>query len=315
MNCRVRYIIVIILALGCHEDDSPSAESFLNEILNIMENNSINKHTIDWPAFRDKVFARVPGARTIEDTEPGIQLALKMLGDNHSFLVKPDGRSINYSTIHCYYEVTSKPSMPVNVGYVKVNGFTGSEAEGEDFSNEIQEQIKSQDNANIAGWIVDLRNNLGGNMWPMLAGIGPVLGEGISGYFIDADGVETGWGYKDGAAVTSAALVVLAKVTDPYKLIVSNPKVAVLLDNGIASSGEVMAISFIGRANTRSFGSPTCGLSTSNSSFTLFGDYELFLTTAYLADRNKNKYGIPIVPDQSSSSESVVQDAIDWIQN
>jgi carboxyl-terminal processing protease len=100
--------------------------------------------------------------------------------------------------------------------------------------------------------------------------------------------------------------LVVANVTDPYELIVPNPKVAVLLDNGIASSGEVMAISFIGRANTRSFGSPTCGLSTSNLSFTLIGGYRLFLTNAYLAGRNKNKYGIPIVPDQSSSNGRVI---------
>jgi carboxyl-terminal processing protease len=116
-----------------------------------------------------------------------------MLGDNHSFLIKPDGGNINYSTIHCSRQATSKPAMPGNVGYVKVNEFSGTEAEGQAFSKEIQEQIKSQDNANIVGWIVDLRNNHGGNMWPILAGIGPVLGEGVSGYFIDSDGVETGW--------------------------------------------------------------------------------------------------------------------------
>ena len=282
-------------------------------MLNIMENNSINKHTIDWPDFRAKVIARVQGARTIEDTYPGVSDALKMLGDNHSFLIQPDGNSIYHTTIHCTRQATSKPANLGNVGYVKVNTFTGTEAEGQAFSKEIQEQIKGQDNANIVGWIVDLRSNGGGNMWPMLAGTGPVLGDGISGYFIDADGVEEGWGYKDGAALSVG--VVVANVTDPYELIVPNPKVAVLLDNGVASSGEVMAISFIGRGNTKSFGSPTCGLSTSNSMFILAGGHTLYLTTGYLADRNKNKFGIPIVPDQSSTNQSIIQDAIDWIQN
>ena len=327
MNCRVRYIIVIILVLGCHEDDPPSGEMFLNQMLNIMENNSIHKHTIDWSDFRGKVFARVPGARTIKDAEPGILLALKMLGDNHSFIVKPDGSTFRYDTLslRCNSEVFLKPAMPANVGYVKVNGtdyitnlavVDSFSAEAVAFSKEIQEQIKSHDNANIVGWIVDLRNNWGGNMWPMLAGIGPVLGEGIAGYSIDADSVATWWGYKDGAAVSSErGGIVRTNVTDPYELIVSNPKVAVLLDKGVASSGEAMAISFIGRANTRSFGSPTCGLSTSNRQFVLLGGYTLGLTTAYQADRNKSKYGIPIVPDQISSNESIIQDAINWIQN
>ncbi len=313
MKTRVLFYFLVIALIGCHDDDAPSAESFLNQMLNIMENNSINKHTIDWPVFRAKVIARVSGARTIKDTYPGILEALKMLGDNHSFLIKPDGGNINYSTIHCGLQGISKPAMPGNVGYVKVNKFSGTVAEGQVFSKEIQAQIKSQDNANIVGWIVDLSDNQGGNMWPMLAGIGPVLGEGISGYFIDADGVETGWAYEDGASLSAG--VAVANVTDPYELLVPNPKVAVLLNNGIASSGEVMAISFIGRANTRSFGSPTCGLSTSNSMFILGGGHTLYLTTGYLADRNKNKYGIPIVPDQSSTNGSEVLDAIDWIQN
>jgi len=215
-----------------------------------------------------------------------------MLGDNHSVVLLPDGGAINYRTIQCNTQTVVKPAMPGNVGYVKVNQFGGSDpTESETFSKQIQEQIRSQDDASIVGWIVDLRSNLGGNMWPMLAGIGPILGEGISGYFIDADGLETEWAYENGAGVSVG--VVVAKVTDPYELIGPNPKVAVLLDNGIASSGEVVAISFIGRANTRSFGSPTCGLSTANSVYDLYSGYKLALTVAYLADRNKNKYGVP----------------------
>ena len=50
---------------------------------------------------------------------------------------------------------------------------------------QIQDQIKIMDHPYNIGWIVDLRGNGGGNMWPMLAGIGPILGEGIAGYFID----------------------------------------------------------------------------------------------------------------------------------
>jgi len=39
----------------------------------------------------------------------------------------------------------------------------------------------SADRDDLIGWIVDLRGNGGGNMWPMLAGVGPVLGEGVVG--------------------------------------------------------------------------------------------------------------------------------------
>ena len=35
-----------------------------------------------------------------------------------------------------------------------------------------------------------LRGNGGGNMWPMIAGVGPLLGEGPLGYFIGPIGIE-----------------------------------------------------------------------------------------------------------------------------
>jgi C-terminal processing protease CtpA/Prc len=61
------------------------------------------------------------------------------------------------------------------------------------FAGDIQEQIRNQDHQGIAGWIVDLRGNTGGNMWPMLAGVGPILGEGLAGHFIEPNGVEEPW--------------------------------------------------------------------------------------------------------------------------
>jgi C-terminal processing protease CtpA/Prc len=147
----------------------------------------------------------------------------------------------------------------------------------------------------------------------MLAGVGPVLGDGIAGYFIDADEVENSWGYQNGASLLNENPE--TQLDDFYTLSSQNPKVAVLLDDGVASSGEVIAISFIGRENTRSFGSPTCGISTSNARFTLSDGAVLNLTTAFLADRNKNKFGIPVEPDEDVADEDLIQSAIDWVLN
>jgi hypothetical protein len=67
----------------------------------------------------------------------------------------------------------------------------------------------------------------------------------------------------------------------------ANPKVAVLIDNAVVSSGEAIAISFIGRENTKSFGSATCGKSTGNVQYNLSYNRTLVLTTVFLADRNR----------------------------
>ena len=52
----------------------------------------------------------------------------------------------------------------------------------------------------------------------------------------------------------------MTTVSPPYVLRRQQPRVAVLSNVGIASSGEATLIAFRQRANTRSFGQPTCGL-------------------------------------------------------
>ena len=88
------YSILIICLVSCNSDDlsapdfnlSMEAELFLNEVLDIMQENSINRHQIDWPDFRNNVFSKVDGAQTFQDTYPGIREALILLNDNHSIL-------------------------------------------------------------------------------------------------------------------------------------------------------------------------------------------------------------------------------------
>lgn len=312
----------IFLYTSCEKDDkdeqltfSTEARDYLAEIMDIMENNSINKYTIDWSRFRSEVLSAANGAETIEDTYPGIERALELLGDNHSFYVAADGNSgISASTISCDAPSVTVVNWPDNIGYVRVGSYSGNsnDVAGLNFAKGIQLQIKNQDSDQLAGWIVDLRGNTGGNMWPMLAGIGPILGEGTAGYFVDPDDNRSSWGFSNGASVVNGSNQVTF-IADSYDLINPNPKTAVLLDNRVASSGEVIAISFIGRDDTRSFGNPTCGLSTSNRNFNLSDGAVLYLTSSYLADRNLNNYGIPIDPDVQIDNDEIIQAATEWI--
>ena len=242
-----------------------------------MENNSIKRNEIEWEDFRNQVYEKAGAAQSVDETYGAIQLALTLLGDNHSFFVKPDGNSIwGTSNFRCIGEGFNKPTLPDNIGYIAVRISSGSDNQKMiAFAEDIQKSIKAEDNVNVLGWIVDLRGSGGGNMWPALAGIGPILGEGTAGYFIDPNDQQTSWGYSNGASINNQTPVV--QLSNPYELINPNPKVAVLLDKGIASSGEAIAISFISRDNTKSFGSPTCGLSTANSGFNLSNNALLYL--------------------------------------
>jgi C-terminal processing protease CtpA/Prc len=150
-------------------------------------------------------------------------------------------------------------------------------------------------------------------MWPMIAGVGPVLGEGVAGYFIDPAGVETAWQYRDGAAWEGD--VANQRVAAPYRLRRHRPRVAVLTDNGIASSGEAVVLSFTGRPDTRSFGDRTCGLSTANAPYPLSDGATLNITEAVMADRRRIKYGHSIQPDETVlTADQVMARAVAWLR-
>ncbi len=320
---RLLWIVLVVTFAGCKKDDgvspnpnglSDTAVKFLDEVMNIMQRNSINRDKINWIDFRTQMYAKAQGAQTVEQTKDGLYEALKMLGDGHSFIVKTDGTSIFAGSL-CIVPVASRPSVPTSIGYVKVNSFSGGSTSTQAiaFAQAIQDQIKNQDSNGIIGWIVDLRGNGGGNMWPMIAGIGPILGDGVAGYFDSPDGTYTSWGFANGASLSNG--VAVTTLIPTYTLLSPSPKVAVLLDNGVASSGEIVAISFIGRTKSKSFGSATCGLSTVNAGYVLSNGWTLQLTTAYQADRNKKRYGVPIQPDMVSSSDTIIKDAVDWLNN
>ena len=166
------------------------------------------------------------------------------------------------------------------------------------FANMLHNLIDSLDQSNPVGWILDLRGNSGGNCWPMLAGIGPVLGEGKCGYFMELGGKTSGaWFYKNGKSGIGKNIITVVS-RKPYKLKQKNPPVAVLTGKYTGSSGEVVTVAFRQRPNTRSFGSPTAGLSTGNQNYRLKDGAQIFLTTTVYADRTKETYGAQIKPDQ-----------------
>jgi hypothetical protein len=316
----LKFLPFVWLMVTCRSNEtetvSSAAKSYLNEILSIMQTNSINRNTIDWNKFKQDVFNQAGNAQTIADTYDAIQYALISLGDHHSFYMKAHGGYLyNNSPSTCGGSTQSDVTPPDSIGYIRIKGFTPSpqSTDAIQFAQSIQDAIKSRDRSYLKGWLVDLRGNTGGDMWPMIAGIGPIVGSGVLGYFIDSYGHSTTWIYSNGTSSIDGSN--LTTVTTPYTLLNPQPKVAVLIDGLTASSGEAVAVAFEGRPNTKFFGaSPSCGLSTANSSYTLSDGAQLYLTVAEEADRNNVKHGNSITPDVLTASPAdAVTAAINWL--
>lgn len=274
---------------------SAEAEAYFTAALDIMEQNSINRRKIDWPVFRATALGRIAGAQVPADTYTAIRLALVQLGDRHSLFVQPS-LSATVAAGGAPLSLPSGKMLQDRIADIEMPGFQGSSAQAADYAEQAHAVIARLDQAQPCGWIVDLRDNPGGNMWPMLAGIGPVLGNGTAGAFIDLDNHQTSYSYDEGAARSGQDTVMA--VEKPYTLHAPMPAVAVLTSGRTTSSGEAITVAFRGRPHTRSFGQPTYGLSTGNQGFELPDGAFIYLTTTVFADRTGTQYGKQIAPDQ-----------------
>lgn len=323
---------------------SPFARAYLTDALDVMEDNSVRRFVIDWVQFRQATFdsAAAIGAQTSRDTYDAIRFAVEMLGDNHSSFRTPEslGSSATLATgasgsseraIRASSVPFGEPAahrLPGEIGYIHVPLHSSrTVGDGVLFADRIQELIRGVDGPGTCGWIVDVRGNLGGNMWPMVAGVGPVLGEDTLGFFVDPDPSvpRRAWTYENGQAASGGNVNAISTVL--YELIRPDPTVAVLWEEHTASSGEAVATAFVGRPNTRSFGEPSFGLSTGNRLFLLSDGAGINLTTVTFADRTGTVYGGRIppevvvehqlsdqeAPDPTVGDDPVVLAALDWL--
>jgi carboxyl-terminal processing protease len=311
----VKLFLLFFIVTSCSAEcrpPSPAVQEYLEEVVRIMQANSINRAGINWVDLKKNLLAQASGANTIEQAYPAVVFAIVALGDKHSFFVPARPvKDLEAPTAKQPPIYLDEP-VPGDIGYIRIPWVVGSQEKLDAYITKVQAQIKERDKPDLKGWLVDLRGNMGGNMWPMLVGAGPVLGEDTLGYFFDSYNTKTAWRYEKGKALVDGEIE--AETANYYTLKSAKPIVAVLTDTLTASSGEAVAVAFKARKHTRSFGSGTCGVSTSNSRFDLSDGSVLWLTTAVFADRRLVPYGHSIAPDEPLRPAEVVPRAIRWIR-
>ncbi len=325
---HILIILLLILTFNCSslklEQSIP--EKYLTEVLKIVEENSINKDSVNFRKIKKRAFSKLSDAKTIEDCYPIVKSILRELDDNHSSFKSKEqiGKwrsKVKPKDIHKLITF-SGALLNNNIGYINMNGISSGDSSSiQKYADSLQQKIKSIDNKSLKGWILDLRGNKGGNCWPMLAGIGPLLGDGICGYFVKANDNKSSWFYNDGESGTNDYTVVKLS-NKPYKVYNSTNPIAILTGSKTASSGEVVVAAFHNKDNAKSFGANTAGLSTGNGSFRLSDGSMIFLTVSVYADRKGVKFGKEIEPDVlveydhntiGKSSDKVIEKAMIWI--
>jgi hypothetical protein len=299
---------------------SNEAAKYISDFTSIVKKNSIYKDSLNWTTIDEGVSELSKGIKSIDEAKNVTNYVLGKLrqaGDHHSFIQSPSTAKA-YSKENTNPRRTSSKLIGNNIGYISVPGFGSlNQKVMEDFAKDIQDRIRTLDTENkIDYWVLDLRNNNGGNMYPMIAGLGPLTGDGILGYFVYG-GVKKkliSWSYNSKKGKNGLGLGI--NIDEPYQLKKTESKIAVLIGGGTGSSGEMTATSFIGKANTKFFGQATGGYTSGNAPYNLSDGSVLLLAVSYTADRNKKEYKGKIQPDivvkENEGEDTTLKAAQNW---
>lgn len=254
-----------------------------------------------------------PGRR---DALPGVRQLMRSLGDGHSgaALRNEAGQFLDatgkpYAFVRPEFDIQDdgqRRVVSIRVPHMaSVNG-----QDEQRYALDLREALVAAVTGHACAAIVDLRQHTGGNMWPGLNGLGPLIGVGEVGSFRPGPPWVVSAAERatvDGRPVTSAqpAMPWLAEPADW--------PVAVLIGPKTASSGEAVAISFSGRPRTRFFGQRTRGLATSNEMVDLREGLTLFLMVSRMADRDGKLFPAGVIPDEEVDDHHVEAAARAWI--
>ncbi len=305
---------------GAAEKGSILPAAYLNVALDSIRSHAMAASTVNWTEVTAEAQRRAAHVKSKPALYPIIRYVLSELRDNHSFLQLSDelraaerratgqapendvpAEKIAHKPSPYGVRMKSKAVLlrqgTAGIGFV----FMPQGRRDDAFATAFQHLIADLLEQSPCAWIVDLRGNGGGDMWPMLAGLGPLLGEGELGRFVGGPDQEGSWSYLNGKAVLrqrGKERVLSAISGKSVPPIPASTPVAVLTDRGTASSGEAMVVAFRSRPNTRLFGEPTYGASTATEGFLLPDGANLVLAVSTFGDTKGRTYGTSILPDE-----------------
>ncbi len=236
---------------------------------------------------------------TYEETYGILQEALTVAGGKHSTILKP-------SYVAQTVAEQQMPEVSFNDGilYVKLPPFEGTSNLHQQYVDAVLGPVQEHA-AEIHGLILDLRDNVGGAMGPMITAVSPFLPDGVLLQFAYGSRIQnvtlTAGNVSDGGP--SASVSFTDKLSVP---------VAVLQNEWTASSGEATLICFKGLENARFFGTPSAGYASGNMVRYMYDGAHLLVTVSCDVDRNGNRYcDDPIPPDVGT--DSPMEAARDWL--
>ena len=146
---------------------------------------SLYQDTVDWKKLEPEVYSKAANAKTVEDLVPAFNHLLGELGDFHGKIIyknrpiafgrrkkpvpRPDIKADIWSRFQSARMSVETKLLEDQIGYIRIPAMPMGD--NLKMSKEIREAVCGLKAQKADKWILDLRYNGGGNMYPMFEGI------------------------------------------------------------------------------------------------------------------------------------------------
>ena len=319
--------LVSIVGYGQQLSTQDSISIFYDSLFYHLENRFVDKDQIDWKQIKPFIKTEALKSNSLEASLTTTTLLFDTIRGNHINLFSENGwykstlgKQLHREDFHVKWleKYASKPQFEVKLlaedyGYVLMPAMLLIDLSQDSLDKITQKMydafMQVHQSKELKGWIIDLRFNEGGNIFPMLTSLYHLIGNNTVYVTLDQNmSIAEIHRLKDGVFYEGSAVKQTIQVHEPAE---TEIPVALITGKISGSCGELIPVAFRGRENVTVIGEETYGLLSGNDLIHLPFNAKIALTTGYLADR-KAKYTPTIIPhtliEKQANFEELSQD-------
>jgi hypothetical protein len=301
MKKTIPYLLAALVAFvpaSCSFLDNQSTPAgYVRHCIRLLDRDGLYADSPEWKIKKKEALSSAKTITTMEEAHSCVEDAGRVAGGKHTFLFAPVKDTASYSE-----QAPEVAMLEEGILHVVLPGHTGVKVSDSLYIHTVFDCL--QEHLDAKGVIVDLRDNGGGNMYPMIAAVSPLLPDGDILKFK---------GRKRTVPIPLEYVVKSYGLTPESigKLPASTP-IAVLTNSMTGSSGEATLLCFRGLSNVRTFGGPSAGYASGNVTHELADGYKFAITRSCDVARTGEVFcDDPIDPDVPT--ETPLEDAVHWI--
>ncbi|MGT2832014.1 S41 family peptidase [Streptococcus halotolerans] len=279
----------------------PSPERYGKIALKKMDDLGLYASGETWEENKIKAQKKLKKVSSYGQARDVLTPVLKLAGGKHSQFIQKEtsSRAVKQSTPNI-------KRLDNGIIYIKLPPFTSvDKKQSKKYADALNHFLSQKE---YQGVILDLSDNTGGNMAPMLIGLSSILPNGRLFSLINKYNQRTAFDLTNNRIDNQETIA----LTDPIHK--KKVPVAIIMNNRTASSGEVVGLSFKGLENVHYFGQHSAGYTTGNMVFWLYDGTQVNLTTSILMDRQGKRYeNDPLQPD--TWSENPIRESKNWLKS